>query len=80
MSVTVQINSYARQARTISFVMLARQITGEGLAPAKAKLDRIGEGKPVWLDFPDDDSANHFIRSLAEIGFQAVIMNPSTQV
>jgi ribosomal protein L7/L12 len=80
MSVTVQINSYDRRAMTISFVKLVRQITGEGLAPAKAKLDQIGAGKPVSLGFPDHDSANHFIRSLTEIGFRAVVINPLTQV
>ena len=68
MKSVVRITGYSRKFMAISFVKLVRQATGEGLAPAKNRLDRLLTGETIELEFQDTEAAQAFVHSLAEIG------------
>jgi ribosomal protein L7/L12 len=63
----VIITGWHRNFLAISFVKLVRKATGEGLASAKNKLDRILEGQVIEIEIVDD-LAGTFLREIEQIG------------
>jgi hypothetical protein len=52
---------------------MIRQTTGEGLAPAKNRLDRLTAGETIEVEFQDKAFAEAFAHALTEIGAIATV-------
>jgi hypothetical protein len=64
----VRITGGTRKFMPISFVKLVRQTTGEGLAPAKNRLDLLTAGETIEVEFQDKGAAEAFAHALTGIG------------
>jgi len=73
MKFAVRVIGFTRKFMPISFVKLVRTTTGEGLASAKDRLDRLTMGETIELEFGDEESANHFVRAVEEIGGKGTV-------
>ena len=67
---TVHITGARRRYQPISFVKAVRELTGEGLASAKNKLDMVVAGQPVEIELADGLVAA-FIGQVEQMGFFA---------
>ena len=66
----VRITGARRRYQPISFVKAVREVTGEGLATSKDKLDRVVAGETIAIELADDLAAS-FVSGMEQMGFFA---------
>ena len=75
--ITVRITGWRRGFLTISFVKLLRSATGEGLASALEKANRLLENnEEIQVRFDQPDAANKFLRDAEEVGALGAVSTP----
>jgi len=76
----VRIIGWRRNFLTISFIKLLRSATGEGLAPALERVNRLLESKEeIQVPFDQADAATRFLHDAEEIGAICTVSDPTTQ-
>ncbi len=74
---TVSVTAWQLGFKTISFVKLLREgsQSQRTLNEAKSMVDGLSAGKPFTVDFPDLEEAETFLKSAADLGAVAGLMN-----
>ena len=71
----VQITGYvSNQFKSISFLHLLRQLTGDDLGSAKNRLDGLTDGEIIEIEVDTRDSAEKLVRRCSNIGVRAKVV------